>query len=91
MHQKDNPQKPPAKVKRTREKMQTILENRNKIVTNFPINVLKKNNKVEEGRDSGLRVKKEQNNTYVRAQKMMRGNVEPSAMPTMVRAMLIIV
>jgi len=35
-------------------------------------------------------VKKEQNNTYVRAQKMMRGNVEPSAMPTVVRVVLII-
>ncbi len=49
MHQKENPQKPPAKVKRIREKMQSTLENRKKVATNSPKSVLKKKNKVEEG------------------------------------------
>jgi len=31
-------------------------------------------------------VKKEQENTYLRAQKMMRGKVEPFAIPIVVRA-----
>ncbi len=39
MHQKDNPQKPLAKVKKTREKMETTLENRKKAVANFPRSV----------------------------------------------------
>ncbi len=36
VHQKNNTQKPPAKVKRTKEKMQTTLENKKKVVTDSP-------------------------------------------------------
>jgi hypothetical protein len=43
VHQKENPHKPPAKVKRTREEMLTTLENRKKVATDFPRNSLKKN------------------------------------------------
>jgi hypothetical protein len=48
-HQKDNPQKPPAKVKRTREEMQTTLKNRKKATSNSPRSVLKRKNRVKEG------------------------------------------
>jgi hypothetical protein len=41
VHQKDNTQKPPAKVKRTKEKMQTTLENKKKVVTDSPKSVFK--------------------------------------------------
>jgi hypothetical protein len=60
VHQKDNPQKPLAKVKRTREEMQTTLDNRKKATTNFPRSALKKNNIVEEGGALGSGMKKEQ-------------------------------
>ncbi len=46
MHQKDNPRKPLAKVKRTREEMQTTLENKKKVVVNFPKSVFKRKNEV---------------------------------------------
>ncbi len=72
VHQKENPQKPPTKVKRTREEMKTTLENRKKVVTNSPRSVFKKKNKVEEGGASSLGVKREQENTNLRTQKMMR-------------------
>jgi hypothetical protein len=49
MHQKDNPQKPLAKVLKTREEVQTTLENRKKTTTNSPRNAFKRKNKVEEG------------------------------------------
>jgi hypothetical protein len=48
VHEKDNPHKPPTKVKRTNEEMQTTLDNRNKTTIDSPRNVLKKKNKVEE-------------------------------------------
>jgi hypothetical protein len=86
MHQKDNPQKPPVKVKRTKEEMQTTLDNRKKATTNFPISDFKKNNIVEE---AGL--KREQESTYLKAQKMMRGIVEPSIVLIVVRVMPIVV
>jgi hypothetical protein len=35
VHQKENPQKPPAKVKRTSKEMQITLENRKKTTTNL--------------------------------------------------------
>jgi len=60
MHQKDNPQKPPTKAKRTREEIQITLENRKKATVDSPINVLKRKNKVEEGGTLGSRVMKEQ-------------------------------
>jgi len=47
VHQKDNTQKPLAKVKRTKEKMQT-LESKKKVEVDSPKNVLKKKNKDEE-------------------------------------------
>jgi hypothetical protein len=71
--------------------MQTTLENKKKAVIDSPRIVFKRNNKVEEGRASCSRVNKEKDITYVRAQKMMRGNVEPFAMLIVVRAMLIVV
>jgi hypothetical protein len=86
MHQKDNPQKPPVKAKRTKEEMQTTLDNRKKATTNFPISDFKKKNIVEEG---GL--KREQESTYLKAQKMMRGIVEPSIVLIVVRVMPIVV
>jgi len=49
VHQKENPHKPPTKVKRTREEMQTTLENRKKVVIDSPKSALKRKNKVEEG------------------------------------------
>jgi hypothetical protein len=89
VHQKDNPQKPSAKVKITKEEMYTILENRKKATTYFPKNVFKRKNKVEEGGALGLGVKREQESTNLRAQKMMKGKVEPFIVLTMVREMSI--
>ncbi len=43
-------------------------------------------NKVEEGGTLSLGMKREHQSTYVRAQKMMRGRMEPSAMPIVVQA-----
>jgi hypothetical protein len=54
MHQKENPLKPLTKVKRTREEMQTSLENRKKTITYSPISVFKKLNKVEKRGALGL-------------------------------------
>jgi len=84
VHQKENPHKPPTKVKRTKEEMQTTLENRMKVVIDSPKSALKRKNKVEEGRALGLRVKREQESIDIRAQKMMRGKMEPSIVPIVV-------
>ncbi len=65
--------------------MQTTLNNRKKATAGFPIRVFKRKNIVEEGGASSSRVKREQENTNLRAQKMMKGKMEPFAMPTMVR------
>ncbi len=59
IHQKENPQKPLTKVKRTKVEMWITLDNRKKAATKSPRNVLKEKNKVEEGGTSNLRVKKE--------------------------------
>jgi hypothetical protein len=59
VHQKENPQKPPTKVKRFREEMKTTLENRQKVAIDSPRSVLKRKNKVEEGGASSLGVKRE--------------------------------
>ncbi len=67
--------------------MQTSLENRKKVAVDSPRSALKKMNKVEEGGTSGLGVKREHESTNLKAQKLMRGKVEPSTIPTMVRAM----
>jgi hypothetical protein len=85
MHQKENPQKPPTKVFKTKEETHIALENRKKIIIDSPRSVLKKKNKAEEGGTSSLGMKREQENIHVRAQKMMRGIVEPSTMPTIVQ------
>jgi len=59
MHQKDNPHKQPAKVKRIREEMLRALENIKKIVVDSSRNAFKRKNKVEEGRVLGSRMKRE--------------------------------
>jgi hypothetical protein len=64
--------------------MHTTLDNKKKTATNFPRSVIKKKNKVEKGESLGLGLKREQNSTNLRAQKMMRGRVEPSIVPTVV-------
>jgi hypothetical protein len=48
---------------KTKEEMQTTLENIKKVATNSPRNVLKKKDTVKEGGALGLRVKREQENT----------------------------
>jgi hypothetical protein len=48
--QKENPHKPPNKVKKTREKMQTTLENQKKATTYFPRSAFKWKNISEEKR-----------------------------------------
>ncbi len=85
MYQKENPQKPPTKVKRTREEMQKTMENKKKATTNFPRNVFKRKNNVEEGRALGSGEKKEHESTCTKAQKMMSEIMEPYVMPTLVR------
>ncbi len=59
MHQKDNPQKPLTKVKKTKEEMQIMLENRKKIAVDSLRSAVKRKNRVEEGGALGLRVKRE--------------------------------
>jgi hypothetical protein len=59
MHQKENPQKPLAEVKITREEMKKALKNTKKAATDSPRNVFKKKNRVEEGGASSLRMKRE--------------------------------
>ncbi len=49
VHRKDNPQKPPAKVKRTKENMQTSIENIKKVAIDSPRSAFKRNNTVEGG------------------------------------------
>ncbi len=69
--------------------MQTTLENRKKATKDSPINALERKNKVEDEGALGSRMKKEHENIGLKAQKMMRGKVEPYAImvrvvPTMV-------
>jgi hypothetical protein len=85
VHQREIPQELPTKVKRTREEKQKTLENRKKVATNSPRSVLMRKNIIEEGGASGLKMKKEYENTYMRAQKMMRGRVKPFVMPIVVQ------
>ncbi len=86
IHQKENPQKPQAKVKKTREKMQTTLVNKRKVVAKFPRSVLKRKNRAKEGGAPRLRAKKEQENIEAQAHKMMRGKVAPSVVLALVQA-----
>ncbi len=85
VYQKENPQKPPTKVKRTKEEMQRTMENKKKATTNSPRSAFKRKNIVEERGALGLGEKKEHESTYMKAQKMMRGIMEPYVMPTLVR------
>ncbi len=71
--------------------MQTTLEIRNKVVVNSPKSALKKKNKVEERGASSLGVKREHESTNLRAQKMMKGRIEPYVVPIVVRAMPLVV
>jgi hypothetical protein len=67
VHQKENPQKPLTKVKITKEKIQTTLENRKEAITDSPRNVFKTKNKVEKGGASSSRMKREHDNIKGRA------------------------
>ncbi len=69
VHQKENPQKPPTKVLKFKEELQATLENKKTITINFPINVCKRKNQIEEGGTSCLGMKREQESRNVRAQK----------------------
>jgi hypothetical protein len=87
VHQKDNPQKPPAKVKRTREEMQTTMQNIQKVVANSPRSALKKKKKVEGG-TLGSIVRREHESINLKAHKMMKGIMEPSTMPIVVQVII---
>jgi len=63
------------------EEMQTTLENKTKVVANSPRNVVKRKNIVEEVGASSSRMEREQKSIDVKAHKMMKGRVEPFAMP----------
>ncbi len=71
--------------------MQTTLDNRKKVTTNFLRSAFKRKNKVEEGGASSFRVKREQESTNLKAQKMMKGKMEPSIVSTLVRVMSLMV
>ncbi len=64
--------------------MQATLENIGKVAIKSLKNVLKRRNIIEEGGASRSRVKKKQESIEARVQKMMRGKVAPSIMPTLV-------
>jgi hypothetical protein len=65
--------------------MQTTLENRRKATTKSPKNAFKRNNRVEEGGASKLRIKKEHESIKIWAQKMMKERAAPSTLPTLVQ------
>ncbi len=71
--------------------MNTTLENKKKVASNSPRSAFKRKNRVEERGASSSRVRSEHECTYLRAQKMMKGRVEPSVMPIVVKAMPIVV
>ncbi len=64
--------------------MQTTPKNKEKVARNSLKSAFKWKNKVEERGVLGSRVKREQKSTNLKAQKMMRGRVEPSIMLIMV-------
>jgi len=66
VHQKENPHKQPAKVKKTKEEMQITLENRKRDIAESPRSALKRKMKVEEGEALGLG-KREHKSIKVRA------------------------
>ncbi len=67
--------------------MQTPLKNRKKVAAKSLRSALKIKNILEEEGASTSRVKREQESTNLRAQKMMKGKVEPSTIPIVVRVM----
>ncbi len=71
--------------------MQTTLENKKKVATDFSRNAFKRKNKVEEGKASSLGVKKENECTNLKAHKMMRGRVEQFAIPIVVKVVPLMV
>ncbi len=66
--------------------MQITLERRKKVTLDFLRSVLKRKNRVEGG-TSCSRVKKEHDSTNLKAQKMMRGVLEPFVVQIVVRTM----
>jgi hypothetical protein len=66
VHQKDIPEKPPDKVKGTREEMHKTLENKKKVTANSPRSDFKRKNKVEDRGASGLGMKREQKSQGVK-------------------------
>jgi hypothetical protein len=67
--------------------MQIALENRKEVAANFPRSNFKKKNRVEEGGALGSKMKREQEITNLEAHKMMKGRVEPSTVPIVIRVM----
>ncbi len=63
------------------------MENKKKAIANLPISVLKRNNKVEEGKTSSSGVKKDHESMEATTQNMMKSRVEPSTVLTMVWGM----
>ncbi len=61
------------------------MENIRKIAAKSPRGAFKRKIRVEEGGALGLGVKKEQESTKARVQKMMKGRVAPSIVPTLVQ------
>jgi hypothetical protein len=71
--------------------LKTTLENKKKVAIDFPRCAFKRKNRVEEGKALGLRVEREHESTNLRARKMMRGKMEPFVVPTVVRAVPLVV
>ncbi len=73
VHQKENPQKPPTKVKKTKEEMHTTLENKKKATRDSLRSALKKKNKVEDKGSLSLGIQREQDNINVKGTKNDEG------------------
>ncbi len=65
--------------------MHTTLKNRKKATLESPRSALKRKNKAKEGGALGSGIKREQDSAEARAQKVMRGRVAPSIVPTLVQ------
>ncbi len=70
--------------------MQTTLKNKNKVIIDFPRSDGIRKNKVEGGTLTS-RVKREHENKYLSAHKMMKGKMEPFRVPIMVKVVLTMV
>jgi hypothetical protein len=60
------------------------LENKKKVTTDFPRNIIERKNIVKEGGTLGSGVKREHESIYLRAKKMMKDQMEPFVVPTLV-------